>query len=129
MAGFARTGDCIKSPLLLAARYVIGGEKPPSAELACGDPDHDGMIDDERGAVNRVTIGGTSDQRLPDNLSIVRVNRNQIAVQTAEKERAAGDREAPIHSELYRQAGRNSSFVFPNRGPGLRIQRDDMPGI
>src|SRR5579863_1734296 len=61
--GFAGTRDRIESPLLLAGRYVIGGEKPPNPELASRDSHHDRMIDDERRPGDRVAFGGACDPR------------------------------------------------------------------
>src|SRR6185437_5653283 len=127
--GFAWTRDRVESPLLLAGLDVIGGEKPPNPELASRDPDHDGMIDDERRPGHRVAFGGACDQRSPDDLSIVCVDRDQIPVEAAEKERGPLRRTPPVHPEFYMQAVRNGWLVFPNRGAGLRIQGEDVARI
>src|SRR6516162_3742947 len=84
------------------------------------------MVYDKRRSSKRKSIGWARHSSLPVYLPRVRINGNQISVQTAKKERIVQDGESSIHlTAADWQIGRNGSLVFPDHFARLCIQGDD----
>ena len=97
MASFARTGNGVELPLLLASRGVVCGKEAANAIIAASYPDDDRMVHDKRRSSKRKSIGWFRHLSLPIYFPGVRINGNQISVQTAKKERIIQDSKSPVH--------------------------------
>src|SRR5215472_5886169 len=97
VAALAGSRDRVKLPLLLAGHCVVRSEKPSNTVLASGYTNDDRLVHNQRCSSHRETIGWICHLGLPDHLSIVCVNRYQVPIQSAEKERVAKNGEPSIY--------------------------------
>src|SRR5581483_3312726 len=127
VALFARTGNRIAAPQLLAGLRVPAVDETANAELAAGNPGDDHAVRHERRHGHGVTGFEVDGLRAPHFLAGLDVERDDVGVERGAVNFVTVDRGAAVQDAATNDARRLGwilNHVFPDLAAGRRVDRD-----
>src|SRR5437016_2507739 len=124
MPGLSRTGNRIEPPFARARRSIVGADESADAVFATGYSHEHEVLNHQRSQREAVALGVLRRSRVPNNISCLAVQRDDVRVQRRHKNLVAEDRKPAVDSPTARpNVRRQRLLVLPNGASGPRIQR------
>ena len=128
VAGLALGRDRVVLPYELAGVGVVRRDEAARRILAAAFAREDEVLDGKRRARDAVRERIVGDRRVPENLTGLRIERDEVRVERSEDHLAAGERDAAV-VDVAARAGvrrdRQRVRVAPDRLAGLRVECED----
>src|SRR5437660_468424 len=122
MPGLSRTGNRIEPPFARARRSIIGVDESADAVFAAGYSHEHEVLNHQRGQREAVAFGMFRRSRVPNNISRLAVQRDDMRVQRRHKNPIAEDRNTAVNSSAtWADIRRQRLLVLPNAASGTRI--------